>query len=94
MLSSSVSTLTAIAALAAVLGLVWVAARMVRLAGLAPRPAGNGRLLAVQDAIALDPRRRLSLIRCADRQVLLLTGPGQDVVVGWIEPPSADPPAA
>jgi flagellar protein FliO/FliZ len=94
MLSNTVPTLTAVAALAGVLGLVWIAARVVRLAGLAPRPAGNGRLLAVEDVIALDQRRRLSLIRCADRQVLLLTGSGQDVVVGWLGPPSADPPSA
>jgi flagellar protein FliO/FliZ len=43
----------------------------------------------VQDVIALDSRRRLYLIQCQDRRVLLLTGGGQDVVVGW---PGEHPP--
>jgi flagellar protein FliO/FliZ len=62
--------------------LIWLAGRAVRLSGLARRPA-NGRLLSVQDVIALDARRRLYLIECQDRRVLLLTGGSQDVVVGW-----------
>ena len=86
MLSSSISLLTAMAALAGVLALIWVAGRAARLAGLARRPSASGRLLSVQDVIALDARRRLHLVRCADRQVVLLTGAGQDLVVGWIDP--------
>jgi flagellar protein FliO/FliZ len=86
MLSSSASLLTAGAALIAVLALIWLAGRAVRLTGLARRPARGGRLLSVVDVIALDSRRRLHLVRCADRQVVLLTGAGQDVVVGWIDP--------
>ena len=82
------TTLTALAALAAVLGLVWLASRAARWGGLAPRPAG-GRRLAVQDALALDARRRLTLVRCDDRTVLLLTGGAQDVVVGWVLPQSS-----
>jgi len=39
--------------------------------------------------IALDSRRRLYLIECQGRRVLLLTGGGQDVVVGW---PDEHPP--
>ncbi|HEY6432778.1 MAG TPA: flagellar biosynthetic protein FliO [Acetobacteraceae bacterium] len=84
MLSTPVSLLTALAALAAVLVLIWLSARGARLAGLASRAPGAGRLLRVQDSIALDTRRRLHLVRCADRQVLLMTGGGQDVVVGWL----------
>lgn len=83
-MSSSASSLTAIAALAAVLLLIWLASRAARFVGLASRPPGGGRLIVVQDSIALDARRRLHLVRCADRQVLLLTGVGQDLVVGWI----------
>jgi flagellar protein FliO/FliZ len=85
MLSSSASLLTAGAALIAVLGLIWLAGRAAQLTGLARRPAASGRLLSVVDVIALDSRRRLHLVRCADRQVVLLTGAGQDVVVGWID---------
>ncbi len=86
MLSGSTSLLTAVAALTAVLALIWLAGRAARLTGLARRPPVSGRLLSVQDVIALDARRRLHLVRCADRQVVLLTSPGQDLVVGWIDP--------
>jgi flagellar protein FliO/FliZ len=75
--------LTALAALAAVLVLVWLAARGAQWAGIA-RSRPSGRLIAVEDQIALDSRRRLLLIRCADRQVLLLTGGTSDIVVGWM----------
>ncbi len=77
------TTLTALAALAAVLGLVWLASRAARWGGLAPRPCG-GRRLVVQDALAVDARRRLTLVRCDERTVLLLTGGAQDLVVGWL----------
>jgi flagellar protein FliO/FliZ len=82
------SILTVAATLVAVLGLIWLVGRAARFSGLARRPA-SGRLLAVQDVIALDSRRRLYLIECQDRRVLLLTGGGQDVVVGW---PGEHPP--
>jgi flagellar protein FliO/FliZ len=83
MTSTFTATLTAFAALAAVLGLVWLASRAARWGGLAPRRAGERRL-ALQDALALDGRRRLTLVRCDDRTVLLLTGGAQDLVVGWL----------
>jgi len=88
MASPFATTLTALAALAAVLVLVWLASRAARWGGLAPRPAG-GRRLVVQDALPLDARRRLTLVRCDDRTVLLLTGGAQDVVVGWVLPQSS-----
>jgi len=47
-------------------------------------PSGR---LAVADALALDPRRRLLLVRADDRHVLLLVGGAQDVVVGWLPSP-------
>src|SRR5271163_2931621 len=84
MASPFATTLTALAALAVVLGLVWLASRAARWGGLAPRATG-ARRLAVQDAVALDARRRLTLVRCDDRSVLLLTGGAQDVVVGWLK---------
>jgi flagellar protein FliO/FliZ len=84
MASPFTTTLTALAALAAVLGLVWLASRAARWGGLAPRQAG-ARRLAVQDVLALDARRRLTLVRCDDRSVLLLTGGAQDVVIGWLK---------
>ena len=46
---------------------------------------GTGtRQLAVRESIALDSRRRLHLVRCGDRDVLLLIGGQSDVVVGWL----------
>jgi flagellar protein FliO/FliZ len=83
------SLLTAVAALVAVLALVWAGARAARFSGLAPRRSG-ARMLAVRDAIALDGRRRLLVVRCGARDVVLLTGGGQDVVVGWMpqQPPA------
>src|SRR5271156_5669000 len=84
MASPFATTLTALAALALVLALVWLASRAARWGGLAPRQTGPRRLV-LQDAIALDARRRLTLVRCDDRCVLLLTGGAQDVVVGWLK---------
>jgi flagellar protein FliO/FliZ len=82
------SLLTAVAALVVVLALVWAGARAARFTGLAPR-SSNGRILAVRDAIALDSRRRLVVVRCGARDVVLLTGGAQDLVVGWLTQPSS-----
>ena len=90
MVITSTSLLTAAATLVAVLALIWLAGRAARFGGLARRPT-SGRLLSVLDVIALDARRRLYLIECQDKRVLLLTGGGQDVVVAW---PSEHPPDA
>ncbi len=81
--------LSTVTALLAVLALIWLAGRMARFSGLSRRPAGGGSLV-VQDVLVLDTRRRLHLIRCEERRVLVLTGGAQDVVVGWLEP--RDPP--
>jgi flagellar protein FliO/FliZ len=82
---ASVSTiLTATAALAAVLALIWLAGRLARFVGMAQRPA-SGRCLAVRDVLVLGPRHRLYLVSCKQRQVLLLVGGAQDLVVGWVD---------
>ena len=78
------SILTAAAALIAVLALIWLAGRVARFGGMARRPASGGSLV-VQDVLVLDARRRLHLIACEERRVLLLTGGAQDVVVGWLD---------
>lgn len=82
------SILWAVGALILVLAMILLAQRALGLAGFAPRATTGGRL-AVVEAIALDPRRRLTLVRCDDRYVVLLTGGAQDAVVGWIAPPSS-----
>lgn len=73
--------ITAAGALGAVLALILLAARLARCAGLAPQ---SGSRLRVEESIALDARRRLVLVRCDDRRLLLLTGGTQDQVVGWV----------
>ncbi len=40
--------------------------------------------LGLQGVVALDARRRLSLVQVGERRVLLLTGGGHDQVVGWL----------
>jgi flagellar protein FliO/FliZ len=49
---------------------------------------GRGGALALEQVLALDARRRLVLVRCGGRRVLLLTGGAQDLLLGWLEPPS------
>jgi flagellar protein FliO/FliZ len=73
--------ITASAALAGVLLLILLAARVVRVTRFG-RAHGGGRL-RVEESLALDPRRRLVLVSCDGRGLLLLTGT-QDQVVGWL----------
>ena len=76
--------LTSAAALAAVLGLVLLAARFLRRSGLAVA-GSRARRMATEDTLVLDGRRRLHLVRCDGRRILLLTGGATDVVVGWLD---------
>jgi flagellar protein FliO/FliZ len=69
-------------ALAVVVALILISQRVVRVSGFYRRHAGQR--LSVVEAMALDPRRRLHLIRCDDRTLLLLTGGTEDLVVGWL----------
>ena len=80
--------LTAGAALAAVLGAIVLAGRGARFMRLA-RPE-TGRRLAVREALTLDRTRRLLLVSCDGRDLLLLTGGSTDQVVAWL--PAADAP--
>jgi flagellar protein FliO/FliZ len=96
---SASQPLAALLALAAVLALILLLRRVMlafprAFGALAPAAAAPdaGRLrLGVEQTIALGPRRRLVLVRCGSRRVLLLTGGAQDVVVGWLQPESEDP---
>lgn len=79
----------AVAALAGVLGALVLVLRGLRAAGMG---RGAGRRLSVEEALALDARRRLLLVRCDGRELLLVTGGAQEVVVGWLPPaPQPDP---
>lgn len=85
--------LTGFAALVVVLALVWAGSYAARFTGLAPRRTG-GRVLAVRDAIALDSRRRLVLVQCGHRGIVLLTGGSRDLVVGWLDESAPPAPAS
>ena len=81
--SDPAALLQAVAALAAVLLLLWGGARLLERRGGVLRPQGR---LGVRAACALDTRRRLVLIRCDGREALLLTGPAGDAFLGWLPP--------
>lgn len=84
------SLLTALAALAGVIGALVLVARGARAAGMGLRA---GRRMAMQEILALDSKRRMVLLRCDGRDLLVLTGGAQDVVVGWLgEAPPATAP--
>jgi flagellar protein FliO/FliZ len=78
--------LTAGAALLLVLGLILLLARLLRATGFAGQTTGQR--LKLQEALALDARRRLLILRYDGRDVLLLTGGPQDLCLGWL--PSKD----
>lgn len=75
------------AALAAVLGAIVLAGRGARMLRLA-QPAA-GRRLVMGEALALDRTRRLQLVSCDGRELLLLIGSSSEQVVGWLPLPSA-----
>jgi flagellar protein FliO/FliZ len=79
----------AIGALALVLGVLAITQHLAARFKLPQRLAGatgTARTLAIEQTLALDPRRRLLLIRCDGRQLLLLTGGPEDLLIGWMEP--------
>lgn len=76
------SLLTALIALAAVIGLVVLAGRVARTTGLVR--AQTGRRLAVRETISIDRTRSLRIVSCDGRELLLLVGGGSDVLLGWL----------
>lgn len=85
------SLITVVLALAGVLAVLVLALRGLRAAGMA---RGGARRLAIEEAVALDSRRRVVLLRCDGRDLLLLTGSGQDTVIGWLPDTRSAGPAA
>ncbi|HWT97140.1 MAG TPA: flagellar biosynthetic protein FliO [Terriglobales bacterium] len=69
-----------ILALVLVLGLLALAAVLLRRTGLAPK-LGRARRLSLIEALPLGPRHRLILVRRDNVEHLLLIGPQGDVVV-------------
>ena len=72
---------TAAGALAVVLGLLWMMARLARRGGLAtPGP----RRVKVVEATPIDSRRRAVILRVDGREALIVTGGPQDSFIGWL----------
>ncbi|MEO1136425.1 MAG: flagellar biosynthetic protein FliO [Pseudomonadota bacterium] len=69
--------------LAAVIGMIGLAALAVRKAGLSSLAcvAGQKRRLSVSEMLPLDARRRLALIRCDEREYLVILGPAGETLV-------------
>lgn len=84
---TSLSSLNIIAALAAVLGLIWLIQQAVRLGWLPlPRQAmTRGNRIRIVEVHALDSRRRLHLVACDGREYLLLTGGPNDLTLPFGE---------
>jgi flagellar protein FliO/FliZ len=78
--------LLVVGALIGVLAFIVLAARLFQMGVWRTQPR-LGRTLILRESVALDPRRRVHLLQCGQRQVVLLTGGGQDLVIGWIQDP-------
>jgi flagellar biogenesis protein FliO len=75
-------------ALAAVVALILLLRRVAtRLPGVfgGMVAAGGGDPLALEQVLPLGPRRRLMVVRVGRRRLVLLTGPAQDCVCGWLD---------
>ena len=91
----------ALAALTFVLVLAWVALRLLARYGVGTgggRPGGERRVRLLQ-SVAVGNRERLLLVRCDEREYLLLSSPHAATVVdrlggGWAERSSVDPASA
>ena len=73
-------------ALVALGAVVLLAAVALRATMGATKPGGRRRL-AVQEVLPLDPKRRLVLVRCDGRDLLLLMGGAGEVPIGWLPVP-------
>jgi flagellar protein FliO/FliZ len=93
---TAASPLLAVLALAAVIGLILAARHAAPLLPGLARVTGRGAVprggLVLEQVLALDARRRLLLVRCGGRRVVLLTGGPRDVVVGWTDAPGDEAP--
>jgi len=81
------SALLVIAVLGGIVALVLISRRVLLMLPARFGAGGmmaRGGMLAVEQTIALDARRRVVLLRCGERRIILLTGGAQDVVVGWL----------
>ncbi len=84
MTTTTTTVLTAIVALAAVLGLIWLAQAVARRSGRFRAYAKGPARLSVVQSLAIDQRRRVQLVACDGQHFLLLTGGAQDLMLGFV----------
>ena len=77
--------LTTVAALGAVIGVIYFAAHIIRRAGFAGTAASSR--LRLRESLSLDRARNLYLVACDGRELLVLAGPHGDAALGWIPAP-------
>ena len=70
-------------ALVAVLGFIGLAAILVRKAGLISASSGfiRKKRLALVETLAVDARRRVAIIRCDDKEHLIILGPNSETII-------------
>jgi flagellar protein FliO/FliZ len=70
--------------LAAVIGMIGAAAFVARKAGLSALTGvvAGKRRLAISEALPLDARRRLAILRCDDLEYLVILGPNGETLLG------------
>ena len=78
--------LTTVAALGAVVGVIYFAAHIIRRAGFAG--TADSSRLRLRESLSLDRARRLYLVACDGQELLVLAGPHGDATLGWIPAPS------
>ncbi len=91
--------ISALLALGITLGLIWLAARALRiisrnapLSAIASRSiSSSATLLSVESVTAIAPRRKIIVLRYGEQRFAVLTGGPQDVSLGWLPPPPSSP---
>ncbi len=82
----------------AVMGLIGVAALAARKAGFVSASGGfaRKRRLSVVETLAVDARRRVAIIRCDEREHLIILGPASETVIArdLETPPTMEEPDA
>lgn len=73
--------------LALIGGLAWLIRRQ-GLGAMQPGQRGAGQRLSIVESRPLDARRRLAILRCDEREYLVLTGGERDLLLDAALPPS------
>ena len=77
--------ITCIVAFAVVIGLIFLSRYGLKFVEPYLLKGRQTRDLAVLESVAVDQRRRVSVIRYGQKKGLILTGGGNDVFMGWVD---------